>query len=83
MQELPTSAKVVICGGGAQGAAIAHKLGIVHPPVQLASYTLFYCVDNLLQLIMILAFLYKGVYLVKIMHYGTFFYHKIPTYESL
>ncbi len=62
MQELPTSAKVVICGGGAQGAAIAHKLGIVHPPVQIASYTLFYLVDNLQQLIMIFSlFLWRGL----------------------
>ena len=26
-KELPAKAKVVICGGGAQGAAIAYKLG--------------------------------------------------------
>ena len=28
LSELPTSAKVVICGGGAQGAAIAYKLAL-------------------------------------------------------
>ncbi len=27
--ELPESTKIVICGGGAQGAAIAYKLGIM------------------------------------------------------
>ena len=26
--ELPSSAKIVICGGGAQGAAIAYKLAL-------------------------------------------------------